>query len=81
MQSLDESCSALNLQTANVEWSDETYSFPVYALAKSEITMGTTQDITSGSTNSLDNPISTPSRICEFFANALDINAWTYPVE
>ena len=55
-ESMDTSCSELNLQSADIAWSDSTSSFPVYTLATSEIAMDTTVDITAGSTNSLSNP-------------------------
>ena len=72
LETLDTTCSALNLQSATVSWTDDVAGFPVYTVATSTVTVITTTDITSGTSNSVNSFSSTVERICEFFGNALD---------
>ena len=77
MDTLDSTCSTLNLQTASVTWEDATTTFPVYSVSTADVKVTTTSDISGVLTNTVSNPSSTMERICEFFGNVGE-NSTTY---
>ena len=69
MQNLDDTCTALNLATATITWTDDMMGFPVYSVSTADVQVTNPTD--SGGSNSVSTPSSTMVRICEFFVNAL----------